>query len=326
MLPFIIGIMTIVAIYCILVLALNMRWGYCGLLDFGVAGFFLIGAYAAAILTSAPSESFLFGVRYTVGYGLPWPIGLIAAAAVSGLLAFIIGIPTLRLRGDYLAIVTIGVAEILRYVAIQEKWLTRGVQGIRNIARPFESFFPTASLPSDIILLVFTLAILALFFLIANRLYKSPFGRVLRGIKEDEVVTSFLGKPVFNFKMLSFVLGGIYMGVAGALFAMYTTAIEPYQFIPTYTFLIWGCLIVGGSGNNWGAILGTALITGFFWQATRFLPSIAGQPQLIPALRFIAIGVLLIVVLRLRPQGLLPEKPIKVEEVIDTDAKSRKPG
>ncbi len=326
MLPFIIGIMTIVAIYCILVLALNMRWGYCGLLDFGVAGFFLIGAYTTAILTSAPSESFLFGVRYTVGYGLPWPIGLIAAAAVSGLLAFIIGIPTLRLRGDYLAIVTIGVAEILRYVAIQEKWLTRGVQGIRNIARPFESFFPTASLPSDIILLVFTLAILALFFLIANRLYKSPFGRVLRGIKEDEVVTSFLGKPVFNFKMLSFVLGGIYMGVAGALFAMYTTAIEPYQFIPTYTFLIWGCLIVGGSGNNWGAILGTALITGFFWQATRFLPSIAGQPQLIPALRFIAIGVLLIVVLRLRPQGLLPEKPIKVEEVIDTDAKSRKPG
>jgi len=322
MTSFIIGIITIVAIYCILVLALNIRWGYCGLLDFGVAGFFLIGAYTSAILISAPSESYLFGVRYTVGYGLSWPIGLIAAAVTSGFLAFLIGIPTLRLRGDYLAIVTIGVAEILRYVAINEKWLTRGVQGIRNIARPFESSFPAASLASDIILLVLTLSILALFFIIASRLYTSPFGRVLRAIREDEVVTSFLGKSVLNFKMLTFVLGGIYMGVAGALFAIYTTAIEPYQFIPTYTFLMWGCLIVGGSGNNWGAILGGALIMGLFVQGTRFLPSIPGQHQLIPALRYIAVGILLIVVLRLRPRGLLPEKAIKTEETGNVNAKS----
>jgi branched-chain amino acid transport system permease protein len=319
---FIIGIITIVGIYCILVLALNMRWGYCGLLDFGVAGFFLIGAYTSAILTSASSESSLFGVQYTAGYSFAWPIGLIAAAGISGFLAFIIGIPTLRLRGDYLAIVTIGMAEILRYVAINEKWMTRGVQGIRNIARPFESFFPAAGLTSDIILLALTLAILALFFIIASRLYISPFGRVLRAIREDEVVTSFLGKPVINFKMLIFVLGGIYMGVAGSLFAMYVTAIEPYQFIPTYTFLIWGCLIVGGSGNNWGAILGGALIMGLFIQGTRFLPSVAGQPQLIPALRYIAVGILLIIVLRLRPRGLLPEKVIRVEEAGDVHAKS----
>lgn len=321
MTSFIIGIITVVAIYCIVVLGLNLRWGYCGLLDFGVAGFFLIGAYTAAILISAPSESFLFGVKYTVGYGIAWPLGLIAAAVVSGFLAFLIGIPTLRLRGDYLAIVTIGVAEILRYVAIGEKWLTRGVQGIRNIKRPFESFFAAASLPSDIILLVLTLAILALFLIIANRLYVSPFGRVLRAMREDEVVTSFLGKPIANFKMLTFILGGIYMGVAGALFAMYTTAIEPYQFIPTYTFLIWACLIVGGSGNNWGAILGGALIMGLFIQATRFLPSIPGQPQLIPAFRYIAVGVLLIVVLRLRPRGLLPEKAI-IKEMGNIHAKS----
>jgi branched-chain amino acid transport system permease protein len=315
MTSFIIGIITVVAIYCMLVLALNMRWGYCGLLDFGVAGFFLIGAYTAAILISAPSESYVFGVRYTVGYGIAWPLGLIAAAVASGFLAFIIGIPTLRLRGDYLAIVTIGVAEILRYVAINERWLTRGVQGIRNIKRPFESFFAAASLPSDIILLVLTLAILALFLIIASRLYVSPFGRVLRAMREDEVVTSFLGKPVTNFKMHTFIVGGIYMGVAGALFAMFTTAIEPYQFIPTYTFLMWACLIVGGSGNNWGAIVGGALIMGLFVQATRFLPSIPGQPQLIPALRYIAVGILLIVVLRLRPRGLLPEKAIRIEEI-----------
>jgi branched-chain amino acid transport system permease protein len=321
MVSFLIGIITLVAIYCMLVLALNMRWGYCGLLDFGVAGFFLIGAYTSAILTSASSESSLFGVQYTAGYSLPWSIGLIASAVSSGSLAFLIGIPTLRLRGDYLAIVTIGMAEILRYVVINEKWMTRGVQGIRNIARPFESHFPAASLSSDITLLALTIAILILFFIIANRLYASPFGRVLRAIREDEVVTSFLGKRVFNFKMFTFVLGGIYMGVAGALFAMYVTAIEPYQFIPTYTFLMWGCLIVGGSGNNWGAILGGALIMGLFVQGTRFLPSIAGQPQLIPALRYIAVGILLIVVLRLRPRGLLPEKVIKIEEGGDVHAK-----
>jgi len=322
MLSFMIGIITVVAIFCILVLALNIRWGYCGLLDFGVAGFFLIGAYTAAILISAPSESYLFGVRHTAGYGLSWPIGLIASVVTSGFLAFLIGIPTLRLRGDYLAIVTIGMAEILRYVVINEKWMTRGVQGIRDIKRPFESFFPAASLPSDILLLALTLSILALFFIIASRLYISPFGRVLRAIREDELATSFLGKPVSHFKMLTFILGGIYMGVAGALFSMYVTAIEPYQFIPTYTFLMWGCLIVGGSGNNWGAILGAALIMGLFIQGTRFLPSISGQPQLIPALRYIAVGILLIVVLRLRPRGLLPEKVIKTEETVNVHAKS----
>lgn len=315
MLSFVIGIITVVAIFCILVLALNMRWGYCGLLDFGVAGFFLIGAYTAAILISAPSESYLFGVRHTVGFGLAWPIGLIASAVASGFLAFLIGIPTLRLRGDYLAIVTIGVAEILRYIALNEKWLTRGVQGIRDVKRPFESFFPAASLNSDIILLALTISILAFFFIIASRLYRSPFGRVLRALREDEVVASFLGKPVSHFKMTIFILGGVYMGVAGALFAMYTTAIEPYQFIPTYTFLMWACLIVGGSGNNWGAILGGALLMGLFVQGTRFLPSIPGQHQLIPALRYIAVGILLIVILRLRPQGLLPEKAIKKEEI-----------
>jgi branched-chain amino acid transport system permease protein len=322
MTSFLIGIITIVAIYCILVLGLNLRWGYCGLLDFGIAGFFLIGAYTAGILISAPSESFLFGVKHTVGFGVPWLLGLAAAAVSSGLLAYLIGIPTLRLRGDYLAIVTIGMAEILRYVVVNEKWLTRGVQGIRDIRRPFESFFPAASLPSDIVLLILTLAILLLFFAISQRIYRSPFGRVLRAIREDDVVTSFLGKQVSKFKMATFILGGIYMGVAGALFAMFTTAIEPYQFIPTYTFLIWGCLIVGGSGNNWGALLGGALLMGLFIQGTRFLPSISSQPQLIPALRYIAVGVLIIVVLRLRPRGVLPEKTIQIRDEGELHAQS----
>jgi branched-chain amino acid transport system permease protein len=314
MTSFLIGIITIVAIYCILVLGLNLRWGYCGLLDFGIAGFFLIGAYTAGILISAPSESFLFGVKHTVGFGVPWFLGLAAAAVSSGLLAYLIGIPTLRLRGDYLAIVTIGMAEILRYVVVNEKWLTRGVQGIRDIRRPLESFFPAASLPSDVVLLILTLAILSVFFALSQRIYRSPFGRVLRAIREDDVVTSFLGKHVSKFKMATFILGGIYMGVAGALFAMFTTAIEPYQFIPTYTFLIWGCLIVGGSGNNWGALLGGALLMGLFIQGTRFLPSIPSQPQLIPALRYIAVGVLIIVVLRLRPRGVLPEKTVQIRD------------
>jgi branched-chain amino acid transport system permease protein len=322
MTSFMIGIITIVAIYCILVLGLNLRWGYCGLLDFGIAGFFLIGSYTAAILISAPSESYLFGAKYTVGFGVPWPLGLIAAAVSSGLLAYLIGIPTLRLRGDYLAIVTIGMAEILRYIVLNEKWLTRGVQGIRDIRRPLESFFPAASFRSDVVLLILTLAILALLFAISQRIYKSPFGRVLRAIREDDVVTSFLGKRVSKFKMVAFVLGGIYMGIAGALFAMYVTAIEPYQFIPTYTFLIWGCLIVGGSGNNWGALLGGALLMGLFIQGTRFLPSLSAHPQLIPALRYIAVGVLIIVVLRLRPRGILPEKTIQIRDEGELHAQS----
>jgi len=308
---FLLSIATIVAIYSILTLALNIRWGFTGLLDFGIAGFFAIGAYTSAILTSPRSEELVFGVRHSLGFGVPFLGGLIAAAAAAAIVAYLIGIPTLRLRGDYLAIMTIGLSEIFRYVAVNEKWLTRGSQGIRNLPRPFSGH---SNLLDALFYFLLVLAVLLILYLISQRVYNSPLGRVLKGIREDETVTEALGKKIFQFRMLAFVFGAAYAGLAGSLWAHYSGSIMPHEFVPDITFLIWVSLTIGGSGNNKGAILGTLVLIGLLQQGTRFLPTIEGYTYLIPGLRLIVIGFLLILCLRFRPQGLIPEKAVRVEK------------
>jgi len=319
MISFFISIGIIVAIYALLALAMNVRWGYAGLLDFGIVGFFAIGAYADAILTTPRSEAYVFGVRSAIGFGMPIWLGFLAAAAAAALAAFLIGIPSLRLRGDYLAITTIGLAETIRFVAVNEKWLTRGVQGIRNIPQPFRTVAPGHH---KALYFLLVLAIVVTLYYLVERIRVAPLGRVFRGIREDEVVTESLGKWVFGNQMLAFVLGAALAGAAGSLWAHFAGSIQPHDFGADVTFLIWVCLIIGGSGNNLGAMLGTLLVIGVFQQATRFLPPIPGHPQWIPALRLIAIGLLLIITLRVRPQGLIPERAVDVEGRV----RSRKEG
>ena len=308
-LSFLLSIATIVAIYSILTLALNIRWGFTGLLDFGIAGFFAIGAYTSAILTSPHSEELVFGVRHSLGFGVPFLGGLLAAAAA--IVAYLIGIPTLRLRGDYLAIMTIGLSEIIRYMAVNEKWLTRGSQGIRNLPRPLSGY---SNFLDSLFYLLLVVAVLLILYFISQRIYNSPLGRVLKGIREDEIVTGALGKKIFHFRMLAFVSGAAFAGVAGSLWAHYSGSIMPHEFVPDITFLIWVSLTIGGSGNNKGAILGTLVLIGLLQQGTRFLPTIEGYTYLVPGLRLIVIGFVLILCLRFRPQGILPEKAVRVEK------------
>ncbi len=308
---FLLSIATIVAIYSILTLALNIRWGFTGLLDFGIAGFFAIGAYTFAILTSPRSEELVFGVRHSLGFGVPFTGGFFAAALAAAFAAFLIGIPTLRLRGDYLAIMTIGLSEVIRFVAVNEKWLTRGSQGIRNLPRPFSGHSTLLDALFYFLLVLFVLLVL---YLLSQRMYNSPLGRVLKGIREDETVTEGLGKKIFRFRMLAFVFGAAYAGIAGSLWASYSGSIMPHEFVPDITFLIWVSLVIGGIGNNKGAILGTLVLIGLIQQGTRFLPTIEGYTYLVPGFRLVFIGVVLILCLRFRPQGLIPEKAVRVEK------------
>lgn len=310
-LSFLLSIATIVAIYSILTLALNIRWGFTGLLDFGIAGFFAVGAYTSAILTSARSEELVFGVRHSLGFGVPFIGGLLAAGGAAAVVAYLIGIPTLRLRGDYLAIMTIGLSEIIRYMAVNEKWLTRGSQGIRNLPRPLSGY---SNFLDSLFYFLLVMAVLLVLYFLSNRIYNSPLGRVLKGIREDEIVTGALGKKIFRFRMLAFVSGAAFAGIAGSLWAHYSGSIMPHEFVPDITFLIWVSLTIGGSGNNKGAILGTLVLIGVLQQGTRFLPTIEGYTYLIPGLRLIVIGFVLILCLRFRPQGILPEKAVRVEK------------
>jgi branched-chain amino acid transport system permease protein len=312
---------TVAAILAVLALALNIQWGYTGLFNFGVAGFFLVGAYTAAIVTKEPDDDQY--AEYIGGFGpdlnilpfmnsdqwLPFLVALAVAGLVSGVLAFLLSIPTLRLRDDYLAITTIGIAELLRRIAIEEQWLGNGTRGLGGIPRPLEDLVGGSDY--RYVLLVLAIAALVIVYVVLERGVRSPWGRVLRSLREDELATQASGKSVQSFKTQSFVLGAVIMGMGGAMYAFQTRAISPETFTHFFgTFLIWTMVMVGGSGNNNGAIVGAYVVWGF-WQATLLIQSY-DLPDLIATrisfFRDLALGMLIVIVLLLMPQGLVPEK------------------
>lgn len=297
-------------IYAIFSLGLNVHWGYTGLFNIGIAGFFAIGAYTSALVTSPlPTGLEADFVQQAIGLNLPFLVGVIAAGLVCGLLAIPIGIPTLRLREDYLAIATIGIAVAIQAIFNNERWLANGAQGMVGLKKPLGNLVPPNMY--NFIYLAIVVVVLVLVYLAVERGIRSPWGRVLRAIREDEVVTQSTGKDVFLFKMQSLVFGAIIMGVGGALYAHAVRAIQPSVFGPLFgTFLIWIMLILGGSGNNKGAILG-ALIVWIIWSLTDYVIyqviPVAWAARA-PFIRLLVIGLLLVGILLSRPQGILGEE------------------
>ncbi len=296
----------VVGIYAVFALGLNVHWGYTGIFNFGIAGFFAVGAYTTAILTKDPQSGPY--VEYIGGFGLPYVLGILGAGAACGILAFIIGIPTLSLREDYLAIASIGVAETLRRVFINERWLANGTRGMVGIPRPLHGLVD----PSDYkyVYLGIVVAILIVVYIAIERGIRSPWGRVLRAIREDEMTAAASGKNIFAFKMQAFVFGAVIMGIGGAMYAHHVGAITPDTFAPFFgTFLIWVMLIVGGSGNNKGAVLGAFVVWGI-WTGTDWM--INHAPGLLETrvfyIRNLLIGLLVVAVLLIRSGGILGEE------------------
>lgn len=307
------GFGVLVGIYAIFSLGLNVHWGYTGLFNIGIAGFFALGAYTTSLLTTTPPdpaifEDFKFGGNLpellgalNLGIDLWFFLGITGAAIVCSIVALIVGWVTLRLRDDYLAISTLGIAESVRLVFLNEKWLGNGSRGLFRIPQFLEDLVPSSSY--DALYFVVVALILAVLLLVVERAIRSPWGRVLRAIREDEMTAAASGKNVFRFKLQAFVLGAAIMGVGGALFAHSVRFIDPFTFDPLLaTFIIWVMLMIGGSGNNLGAILG-AFVVWAIWSWTQFLPGVLQDPDF----RFFMIGVLLVVVIIIRPGGILPE-------------------
>jgi len=315
-------------IYAVLCLGLNIQWGYTGLFNIGIAGFYAVGAYTSALLSGPPPGPLDW--RTVGGFQLPFVVGLLGAIIASGIIAFLIGFLTLRLKEDYLAIATIGIAEVIRLILKNEGWLSNTVWGIKHIPSPLHkpieagvsSFLKGHPQLSPWLVhfisnaynwfyLALVLVILGLLYWISERSIRSPWGRVLRTIREDEAVAAVSGKNVFSFKLQSFVLGAMVMGMAGSLYAHYAKFIDASSFEPLYgTFLIWVMLIAGGSGNSKGAVLGAFVIWGI-WAGAEFLTGyFALSGTRAASLRVIAVGVLLELVLLLRPQGLLGEERV----------------
>ncbi|MEE8346405.1 MAG: branched-chain amino acid ABC transporter permease [Dehalococcoidia bacterium] len=322
---------TFVAVYAIITIGLNVQWGYTGVFNFGVMAFFLVGAYTAAIITKSPAKGEF--VDYVGGFGdklafipmldsaqwLPFLFGMLGAAVLCGVLAFLLSIPALRLREDYLAIATIGIAELLRRVTIEQRDLVNGTRGLPGIPRPFGGWVE----PDEYKFVIFGVAvvILILVYIAVERGVRSPWGRVLRALREDEEATAASGKNVFSFKSQGFVLGAMIIGVGGALYAYVNSAISPDTFTHFFgTFIFWAMLMVGGSGNNKGAILGAYVVWGLWTitlQLQGYTPVHPGPlgfhlPEAIGGriffIRDFVLGSLIVVVLLLRPQGLMPEE------------------
>ena len=292
MIAYLTAIATLVGVRALLTLGLNVQWGLAGLVNLGAVSFFGVGAYGAALLAIGGTPLLL-----------AWPVAVGAAAAAAAGLAMV----ALRLREDYLAIVTLGFGEVLRLFLLNESWLTRGANGVTGIPRPLHTRF---SSHYDVFYLALVLATVAVAYLALERVRRSPFGRVLRAIREDETVAAVAGKPVFRFKVQAFAFGAAVAGLAGILFAHYLAYIEPNMFLPQESLFVWLALILGGSGNNRGALLGSVVLLGLL-EGSRFakdvIPFLTGVR--LAAAQQILVGVVLVVLMIRRPEGLLPEQP-----------------
>jgi neutral amino acid transport system permease protein len=298
--------------YALAALGLAVHFGYGGLLNFGMAGFMALGAYgyAISILT----------------FGLPWWAGIIVGMLASVVFAFILGIPTLRLRADYLAIVTIAAAEIVRLLFTTQVFdsVTNSADGLGNYhegfraANPFPEgsygFGPWTYNANGWWVRVFGIGLLIVAALLVWLLMRSPWGRVLKGIREDEDAVRALGKNVFAYKMQALIVGGIFGALGGVVFAL-PSAVVPSVYVTSLTFFIWTILLLGGAATVFGPLLGAVIFWVIMGFLSNVLPAMATSgllpfmnTQQAATLRFILVGLALMLIVIFRPQGILGNK------------------
>lgn len=291
MIEYIVTLLINAAIFALFSLGLNLQWGFTGLVNFGHVAFMTIGAYTTVLLSLN---------------GVPWGLAFLIAAAIAGLLGVAIGSTALKLREDYLGIVTIGVSEMVRLVVNNEAWLTRGTGGVQDFPLPLVSLIDRQYY--SYVLLMLLLITVGVVYWRLQWLVRSPWGRVLKAIREDEEVAKALGKDVFGYKLQAFAIGGAIGGMAGAFYAWQLTTVYPDNFVPLITFQAWTIVTIGGAGSNLGVIIG-AIVFQFYNALPRFLPEqIRADGGRFEAIQLILIGLTLILLMLWRPQGILGNK------------------
>ena len=313
--------LTVALGYAIMCLGLNVQWGQTGVFNVGVAGFVAVGAYASVLLTTPPT------VDRLGGFELPIGVGWLAAFLVSGALSALIGWLTIRLRSDYLAIATFGFAVTVQLAALNLESITGGPFGVGFVPRPFGAWAREPLRFAAANLAVVAALVIALY-LVLQRLTRSPWGRVLRAIREDETAAESLGKNPTAFRVQAFALGGAIMGLGGAVQAHFIGFIAPENYLPMLTFQVWAMLVVGGSGNHRGAILGAVLVWGVWALSATLIDAVApgGQQARAASLQIVVIGTLLCLILLHRPRGLIGERDAVSRHVGADDSTRSPPG
>jgi neutral amino acid transport system permease protein len=305
----------ITAGYVLSAIGLNLQFGYAGLLNFGHVAFMMVGAYGTAM---------------TVEFGGPLWLGLIVGVVAAVLLGLLVGIPTLRLRADYFAITSIAAAEVLRLLvrSSSSEPLTGGVFGLQGFGGDFYLLnpFPNTELYGlaplvvtgrSLWVIIVGWALVLLAIVLTARLIRSPWGRVLKAIREDEDATRSLGKNVFAYKLQALMIGGGIAGVAGIVLALDQQSVHPDAFPPRITFLLFVMVILGGAGSIWGAVVGGALFNFLFFATDRVMAQLQANVDWVGAIftpaeagiiKYVLVGVALMLLMVFRPQGLLRSK------------------
>lgn len=298
--------------FALAALGLALHFGFTGLLNFGVAGFMALGGYGYVISV--------------LTFGFPWWLGILVGIAAAVVFALILGIPTLRLRGDYLAIVTIAAAEILRLLFLTTAFedVTGSADGLSGYHNSFRGANP---FPEGVYSLgfvqythiemwerTFGIIMLALVVFLLWALMRSPWGRVIKGIREDEDAIRALGKNVFAYKMQALVIGGVFGAIGGVVLAL-PSSVNPQVYVTSMTFFVWTALLLGGAATIFGPLLGSVI----YWVLQAFLSNLL--PQLVDSgiitfmnsqqastVRFILVGIGLMLIVIFRPQGIMGDK------------------
>lgn len=291
-----IGVGTLTAIYGIFTVGLQLNIGQTGVYNFAQAGFMAVGAYAMGILVVNAHWSFWAAL----------PVATIIAVIV----ALIVGAPALRLRGDYFAIVTIAASEMIRYVIQNAQGLTGGTVGLIGFNTQWTTLSSSISNSLGlgpqyylVPLLLVGAGVFLICLIVLGLLQRTPWGRLLKAIREDEMAARALGKPVFRYRMQSLAIGAVLAALAGYLLALDLGSLSPDEFQTDNTFIALAMLLVGGLGSYRGVLVG-ALVVEFLLQATQTinLPLSASQ---VAALRFMIVGAILIALAVWRPQGVM---------------------
>jgi branched-chain amino acid transport system permease protein len=299
---FTIRILNLSAIYIVLALSLNLLNGFTGLFSLGHAGFMAVGAYVSALLTMTPAQKEMnFFLQPIVPFlrnvQLPFIIAIIIAGLCAALVAVVIGVPALRLRDDYLAIATLGFAEIIRVLITNAQSLTNGAQGLKGIPKYSTTW------------VVWGAATIAVLFMLA--LVRSSYGRTMKAVRDDEIAAEAMGVNVFKVKSTSFVISSFMAGIGGALLGHMISTIDPKMFTLVLTFNILLIVVLGGNGSITGSVIAAFMVT-VLMEALRFLDMpmdfLFIKTDGLPGLRMVIFSIFLMIVVLYRQRGLMGNK------------------
>jgi ABC-type branched-subunit amino acid transport system permease subunit len=302
-----VSVFTEAGIFAILALGLDMVWGWSGDFDLAFYGYLALGSYLTFVFSiGRPTPP----VEYIIGWRLPYPLAVLLAVVVVVAVAAVIGAIALRnLREIYFAVTTLSAVSALYLVVENYTPLFNGYNGVYGLINPGQALLNLTYNGYRVGFLVLVLVILFLAYLLVQRLSRSPFGRMLRSVREDERAAAAYGRPVFFVKYRAYLVGASLAGLAGGLFAVFISAFNPSAWTPVELLLIYAAILVGGRGNPRGVIVGVFLVYVAFIELTRYLPSPASRPEFGPAMRQVLIGLLIILTLKFRPEGIFPERP-----------------